>query len=64
MVEGRSRLWGSAICIALAIPLVFLGYFVVGYLGVVGVAVAAAVTAACVAGSRTVKRRAEDAQRA
>lgn len=59
MVEERSRLSSYAICTALAIPLVLLGYFFVGYLGVVGIALATAVTAACVAGSRAVQRRAE-----
>ena len=64
MAEDRSRVGGYAICTALAIPLVLLGYFFVGYLGVVGIALATAVTAVCVAGSRAVQRRAETSQHA
>jgi hypothetical protein len=59
MTEKRSRVASYAVCIVLAIPLLLLGWAFVGILGLVGVAVGAAVTAACVVVSRTMQRRVE-----
>ena len=59
MTEKRSRVGSYAVCLILAVPLLLLGWAFVGILGLVGVAVAAAVTTACVAASRTMQRHAE-----